>query len=76
MIADTLSRVFINPFLVLFLSDSIPHSIESPQPLPTFKVLQEFSSSSKVIPSLSKPKPYNSLYRIPPITPYSTSITL
>jgi len=75
MIADALSRLFINLSLVPFLSDFIPHSIDSLQPLPTFRAPQDFSSSSKVIPSLPKASPNNSSRRIPPITSHPTSIT-
>jgi len=75
VIADALSRVFINPSLVPSLSNFIAHSLDSPQPLPTFGAPQDFSSSSKVIPSLPKTTPIDSSYRVPPITSHSTSIT-
>jgi len=75
MIADALSRVFINPSLVPSLSDFIPHSIDSLQPLPTFRASQYFTSSSKVIPSLPKTTPNDSSHRFPPITSHPTSIT-
>jgi len=75
VIADALSRVFINPSLVPSLSDFIPHSIDCPQPLPTFRAPQDFSSSSKVIPSPPKTTPNDSSRRFPPITSHPTSIT-
>jgi len=75
VIADALSRVFINPSLVPSLSDFIPHSIDSLQPLPTFRAPQDFSGSSKVIPSLPKTMPNNPSCRVPPITSHPTSIT-
>jgi len=75
MIADSLSRVFINPSLVPSLSDFIPHSIDSPQPLPTFRAPQDFSSSSKVIPSNPKTTPNDSSRRFPLITSHPTTIT-
>jgi len=75
VIADALSRVFINPFLVPYQSDFIPHSIDSPQPLPTFRAPQDFFSSSKVIASLPKTTPNDSFRRVFPITSHPTSIT-
>jgi len=39
VIADALSRVFINLSLVPILADFIPNSIESPQPLLSFRAL-------------------------------------
>ena len=73
--ADALSRMFINPSLVPSLSDFISHSIDSLQPLPTFRAPQDLSSSFKVIPSLPKTTPNNSSHRLPPITSHPTSIT-
>jgi len=75
VIADALSRVFINPSLVPSLSDFIPHSIDFPQPLPTFRSPQDFSGSSKIIQSLPKTTPNDSFRRVPPITFHPTSIT-
>jgi len=75
VIADALSRVFINPSLVPSLSDFIPHSIDSSQPLPTFQAPQDFSRRFKVISSPPKGTTNNSSHRIPPITSHPTSIT-
>jgi len=75
VIADALSRVFITPSLVPSLSDFIPQSIDSPQPLPTFRAPQDFFSSSKVISSLPKTIPNDSSCRFPLITSHPTSIT-
>jgi len=66
VIADALPRVFINPSIVPSLSDFIPYSIDSPQPLPTFRASQDLSSSSKVIPSLTKTTPKDSSGRVSP----------
>jgi len=75
VIADALSRVFINPSPIPSLADFIPHSIDSPQPLLTFRAPQDFFSSSKVIPSLSRTTPNDSSRRVPPIESHPTSIT-
>jgi len=75
VIADALTRVFINLSLVPSLSEFIPHSIDSLQPQPTFRAPQDFSSSSKVIPSVPKTTPNDSSRRFPAITSHSTSIT-
>jgi len=73
--ADALSRVFINPSLVPSLSDFIPQSIDFLQSLLIFRAPQDFSSSSKVIPSLPRTTPNDSSRRVPPITSHPTSIT-
>jgi len=75
MIADPLPRVFINPSFVPSVSDFIPYSIDSAQPVPTFRAPKDLSRSSDVIPSIPKRMSNDLSHRVPAITSHLNSIT-
>jgi len=62
VIADALSRVFLNLYLVPSQSDFISHSIDSIQPLPTFRAPQDFQAAPKLFLAFRKPR-----QMIPPV---------